>query len=119
MPHVVGSPFSLIIGPTPVCAVLIQTRFARLINCKESSTMAAYERANEDVRAVRFSCCVGGCRAFAGQEGLRASSPAIRAKSRPRARSTSGIRVDNNLLIELKKRKDERAASSGYEYLSY
>lgn len=45
---------------------------------------------------------------FAGPEGLRASPPAIRAKSR-RARSTSGIRVDNNLLIELKKRKDERA----------
>lgn len=47
---------------------------------------------------------------FAGPEGLRASPPAIRAKSR-RARSTSGIRVDNNLLIELKKRKDERALS--------
>lgn len=51
---------------------------------------------------------------FAGPEGLRASPPAIRAKSRrarARARSTSGIRVDNNLLIELKKRKDERALS--------
>lgn len=82
--------------------------------------MAAYERVNEDVRAVyAFRVCVGGCRAFAGREGLRASALAIRAKSRPRARSTSGIRVDNNLLIELKKRKDERVASSGYGYLSY
>lgn len=53
--------------------------------------------------------------------GLKASALAIRAKSRPRARSTSGIRVDNNLLIELKKRKDERAptASSRYGYLNY
>lgn len=49
---------------------------------------------------------------FAGPEGLRARLLAIRAKSRrARARSTSGIRVDNNLLIELEKRKDERALS--------
>jgi len=48
-----------------------------------------------------------------GREGSRASgiALAIRARRRTRARSASGIRVDDNLLIELEKRKDERGGA--------
>lgn len=92
----------------PPCmhVVLIRIRTLRdwLIVKSHRRWLRTSEWANEDVRAVRFSCCVGG-RVFAGREGLRASALVIRA------RSTARIRVDNNLLIELKKRKDERALS--------